>query len=120
MMDIEVRDWAIEKTYNLIQAPHCHADLQGKAKAWLDAIGKENEAEELKNYIAELEADVMDLDHVLELLEQEKVRKYFGEQYAMAAWGNAKRRKAAGEKWCACPACEAALLVLSRKEEMLK
>jgi hypothetical protein len=58
-MTVEVRDWAIEKTYNLTRAYHCHEDLQKRAQAWLDSIGKENEAEELNKYIAELEADVM-------------------------------------------------------------
>lgn len=39
--------------------------LRAAAQSWLDAVGTEREADETKEYIAELEADIMPIDNLI-------------------------------------------------------
>ena len=94
-----------EKTRELMAAPSCCAELKAAAQAWLDAAGTAKEQEETKKYIAELEADIMPVDGLIGFAESE------------AAHG--REIKAAGAKYCDCPACAAAEAILAKKDQML-
>ena len=58
-MKKEVLDYVIEKTHELMNAASCSSEAKAAAQSWLDAVGTEREADETKEYIAELEADIM-------------------------------------------------------------
>lgn len=120
-MTKEVRDFVIEKTKDLLAAHSCSAEAKAAAQAWLDAAGTDKEAEETAGYIEELEADIMPVDNLIAFAESEMGAKVFGgEETAKGVAEHGRQIKAAGGKYCDCPACAAVAAILEKKEEMLK
>lgn len=120
-MNKEVLNYVVKKTEELMAAPSCSREAREGAQRWLDAVGTEREAEETVRYIAELEADIVTVDGLIAFAESEMGEKVFGS--AEAAKGVAEHGraiKAAGAKYCDCPACAAVEAILQKKEEMLK
>ena len=118
-MNKEVLDYVVEKTHELIDAPTCSSEAREAAKAWLDALGTDAEAAETKKYIDELEADIMPIDTLISFAESEGGSQCFGADAAKNIAAHAKEIKAAGAKYCDCPACAAAEAILEKKESML-
>ena len=102
-MKKEVLDFVTEKTKELIDAPTCSQEAREAAKAWLDAVGTDKEQEETKKYIAELEEDIVTVDGLIAFAESEAGAGVFGEKAPEAA-AHGREIKAAGAKYCACPA----------------
>jgi len=119
-MNKEVQNYIVEKTHKLINSPSCCSEAKAAAQSWLDAIGTEREAAETKNYIAELEADIMPIDSLIGFAESAAGAKIFGAEAAKNMSAHAKEIKSAGAKYCDCPACAAAEEILQKKEAMLK
>lgn len=118
-MENQLMNYIVEKTHELIDAPSCCAEAKAMAHAWLDALGTEKEAEMTKNYIAELEEDIIPIDGLIAFAESPAGAGVFGDKApAIAAHG--KEIKAKGAKYCDCPACSAVAAILDKKEEMLK
>lgn len=120
IMEKEVLNFAVEKTNELIGAPSCSGEAKTAAQAWLAAVGTENEAEETKKYIAELEADIMPIDGLIGFADSDAGKNVFGEETAKNIAAHAKEIKAAGAKYCDCPACAAVEAILSKKDLLLK
>ena len=118
-MNAKVLDEVVKKTHELINAPTCSSEAKAAAQRWLDAIGSNCEKEETQKYIAELEADIMPIDGLIGFAESEHGRQVFGEKAAGIA-AHAKEIKAAGAKYCDCPACAAAEAILEKKDALLK
>lgn len=118
-MKKEVMDYVVEKTHELMAAPSCSKEAKDAAQAWLDAVGTEREAEETKKYIEELEADIMPVDNLIAFAESEMGVKVFGDA-AKGVAEHGKAIKAAGAKYCDCPACTAAVAILEKKAEMME
>ncbi len=118
-MKKEVLDFVAEKTKELIDAPTCSQEAREAAKAWLDAVGTDKEQEETKKYIAELEEDIVTVDGLIAFAESEAGAGVFGEKAPDVAV-HGREIKAAGAKYCDCPACAAVEAILSKKEEMLQ
>lgn len=118
-MTKEVLEYAVEKTKELIAAPTCSKETKDSAQAWLDAVGTEKEAEVTKQYIAELEADIMPIDNLIGFAGSEAGREYFGEETAGEIAAHAGEIKANGGKYCDCPACVAVAEILEKKSELL-
>ena len=93
-MKKEVLDYVVEQTHALMNAASCSREAKDAAQAWLDAVGTENEAEETKKYIAELEADIVTVDGLIGLAESEMGVKIFGAEKAkeVAAHGRLPER----------------------------
>ena len=119
-MGKEVLSYVVEKTHELIDAPTCNSETKAAAKAWLDAVGTENEAAETKKYIDELEADIMPIDGLIGFAESDAGSQVFGADKAKDVAAHAKEIKAAGAKFCDCPACAAVEAILNKKEDLLK
>lgn len=117
-MDREVLEYAVEKTRELMNAASCSGEAKAAAQAWLDCVGTDREAEETKKYIAELEADIVTVDGLISFAESEAGAGVFGEQKAADVAAHAREIKAAGAKYCDCPACAAAEAILEKKELM--
>ena len=117
-MTREVKDYVTEKTHELMETQTCSKEAKEAAQAWLDAVGTEGEAEETKKYIAELEADIMPLDNLIAFAESDMGAKVFGDNAGGVA-EHGRELKAAGKKYCDCPACAAVEAILAKKEEML-
>ena len=118
-MKKEVLDFVAEKTKELIDAPTCSQEAREAAKAWLDAVGTDKEQEETQKYIAELEQDIVTVDGLIAFAESEAGAGVFGEKAPEVA-AHGREIKAAGAKYCDCPACAAVEAILSKKEEMLQ
>src|SRR5699024_443395 len=102
-MNAEVKDYVVEKTHELMEAASCSKEAKEAAQAWLDALGTAAEAEETKKYIAELEEDIMPLEGLIAFAESDMGVKVFGDAAGGVA-EHARQIKAAGAKYCDCPA----------------
>lgn len=118
-MDKEVLSYVVEKTRELADAPTCSAETKAAALTWLDAVGTENEAAETKRYIAELEEDIMPIDNLITFAESEAGAQVFGADKALDVAAHAREIKAAGAKYCDCPACAAVEAILEKKDCLL-
>ena len=119
-MEQDIRIFAAEETRKLINSVTCSKEAKAAAQAWLDALGTEREAAETKIYIAELEADIMPIDRLISFAESEMGVKVFGAEKAPSVAAHAKEIKAAGAKYCDCPACAACEAILAKKNDLLK
>lgn len=119
-MNKEMLDYVTGKTRDLMNAPSCSKEAKTAAQAWLDAVGTAQEAEETIKYIAELEADIMPIDSLIGFAESEHGSQVFGAETAKNIAAHAKEVKAAGGKYCDCPACTAVAAILEKKDELLK
>lgn len=77
-MEKDILSFAVEKTHELIGAPTCSSETKAAAEAWLNAVGTEQEAEETKKYIDELEADIMPIDNLISFAGSEAGAALFG------------------------------------------
>ncbi|HIZ80306.1 MAG TPA: molecular chaperone Hsp90 [Candidatus Lachnoclostridium stercorigallinarum] len=118
-MKKEVLTFVTEKTRELMAASSCCGELKAAAQAWLDAAGTDQEAEATKAYIAELEADIMPVDGLIAFAESEGGAQVFGPEKSREVADHGKKIKAAGAKYCDCPACAAAEAILTEKDHML-
>ena len=109
-----------ELTADLLAAPSACKEIKEAAQNYLDADGKEGEAEAAKAYVAELEADIMPIDGLIAFAESDMGAKVFGADGVKNVLIHAKERKEAGEKYCDCPACAACEALLNKKDEILK
>lgn len=118
-MKKEVSVFVVEKTKELIAAPTCSSETKAAAEAWLAAVGTENEVEETKRYVAELEEDIMPIDTLIAFAESEAGAQIFGAD-APGVAAHAKEIKAAGGKYCDCPACKAVAEILEKKDLIME
>lgn len=118
-MQKEVLTYVIEKTKALMDAPTCSQETKAAAREWLDAVGTDREAEETRKYIDELEADIMPIDTLIAFAESETGSQVFGADKAKDVAAHAKEIKAAGAKYCDCPACAIVAEILDKKAEIL-
>lgn len=119
-MDKKVLDYVVEKTHALMDAPTCSKETKAAAESWLEAVGTDAEAAETQKYIAELEADIMPIDQLIHFAGSEQGKALFGEEKAAGIVVHSQEIKAAGAKYCDCPACQAVEAILEKKEDMLK
>ena len=66
-----------ELTADLLAAPSACKEIKEAAQNYLDAVGKEGEAEAAKAYVAELEADIMPIDGLIAFAESDMGAKVF-------------------------------------------
>lgn len=117
-MKDNVREYVTEKVKELMNAPSCCAEAKEACQNWLDAAGTEKEAEATERLIAEVEADIMPIDGLIGFAGSEMGAQVFGAEKAKEVLKHAEAIKAAGAKYCDCPACAACEAILEKKEEM--
>jgi len=118
-MTKELKDYLIEKTHDLINAPSCSKEAKDAAQKWLDAVGTENEKVQTKKYIEELEEDIMPIDGLIGFLSSEASIQLFGADTADKMLKHAKELKASNAQYCDCPACSAAAAILEKKSLLI-
>ena len=109
-----------ELTEDLLAAPSACKEIKDAAQNYLDAVGTKKEADTAKAFVAEMEADIMPIDGLISFAESDMGAKVFGADGVKNVLLHAKERKAAGEKYCDCPACAACEALLAKKDEILK
>ena len=113
------KDYVIEKVKEMMNAHSCCAEAKAAGQAWLNAIGTDKETEQAKNLIVELEEDLMPIDQLIAFADSEAGAQVFGKEMAANVAAHARDIKAAGAKYCDCPACAAVAAILGKKEELL-
>jgi len=116
-MEKEVRDYVIGKTRDLLNAPSCCAEAKEAANAWLNAVGTDGEETETKKYISELKEDILPIDALIAFTESDAGIRVFGAEKAGKYHAHGIELKAAGAKYCDCPACSAAEAILGKLEK---
>ena len=106
----------LAKVNELIAAPTCCAELKTVAQEYLAAVGTANEKVAGKKLVAELEEDVETIDELMEFLSSEMGAQIIGKEAATSMLVQAKKVKAAGGKYCFCPACTAGKAILDMKD----
>ena len=114
-----IRQSLADKTRQLL-AGHCADAVREAAQKWLDTMddGAAN-GPASKAYIAALEDSVNTIDETIEFLESNMAREMLGDAQAQMV-ADAKAHKAAGGKWCTCPACALGREILDQKEYLSK
>ena len=107
-----------EKVKAMLAASSCSAEAKAAGEKFLAALGTPAEAEEIKNFIAELEADVNSIDSFIALCGSDLGKQIFGDQAAAMAEAG-KDAKAKGVAYCLCDACTAGGAILDKKSELL-
>ncbi len=108
-----------EKVQAIVAAPSCCAELKAVGEEWLAAFGTDGEKAASKKLIAELEADVQTIDAVLGFFASKAGAEFFGAARAAELAQHAREVKAAGGKYCDCPACAPGWEVLDNKASLL-
>ena len=96
----------------MIAAASCCEDLRIAGRRWLDAMGTDDEPAAAKALQQEIREDIAPIEHVIEFFESPQAKQIFGAEQAKAMAEHAHAVKAAGGKWCDCPACTAGLKIL--------
>lgn len=109
-----------ELTQDLLQAPSAYKEVKEAAQNYLDAAGTEKEADAATAYVKELEADIMPIDGLISFAGSDMGAQVFGADGAKKILAHAEEIKAAGAKYCDCPACAACEALLNKKSEILK
>ena len=118
-MNQNVKDYVTEKVKDLMNAPSCCAEANAAALNWLDAVGTDQEAAKTRELIAEVEMDIMPIDGLIAFADSDAGAQVFGAETAKKVAAHAKEIKAAGGKYCDCPACAACAAILEKKDELL-
>lgn len=118
-MNQNVRDYVTEKVNELLNAPSCCAEAKTAAQNWLNAVGTDKEADASRSLIAELEMDIMPVDGLIAFAGSEAGVQVFGAEMAQKISAHGQELKAAGAKYCDCPACAASEAILKKKNELL-
>lgn len=109
----------IEMTKKMIVAPSCYEGLKKIGQEWLDAIGTDGEKAAAQKLIAEIEADITDIDELVAFAHSETPAQMFGVEGAKKFADHADELKASGAKFCDCLACSAGLEILKNKALIL-
>ena len=102
----------IRTVEQMIAAPSCCRELKEAGSKWLAAVGTAEEKAAGAALLAEVKEDVSTIEHAIEFYESELGTKIFGAEKAKALAAHSRQVKAAGGKWCDCPACAAGVKVM--------
>ena len=119
-MKQDVKEYVIQKLNEMTSIPYCCEEAKSAAADWMNALGTDKEAEQTEKLLAELEEDLLPIDNYIAFAGSEAgINVFGGEDGAKKEISRTKERKAAGAKYCDCPACAAALAVLDKREELI-
>ena len=113
-MDQNVLDQIVAKTRELMDAPTCSGETKEAAQKWLDAVGTGAQKAHTK-----AEADIMPIDNLIGFAGSEAGAAYFGAEKAAQIVEHAEQIKAAGARYCDCPACAIVAQILEKKDALL-
>ena len=105
----------IAKVKEVVAAGSCCAELKAAGQAWLDAVGTPKQKEAAEKLVRELKEDVQSLDATMDFLKSQAAVDFLGAETVARM---TEQGKAAGGKYCFCPACQGGVEVLAHKEEL--
>lgn len=105
------------KVQELVNAATVCPEAKAAGEAYLAAYGTPKQADAAKALIAELKEDVGSIDNAIAFGSSERGRQILGDN-AEGFVKAAKASKAAGGKYCVCPACKAGGEILDHAAEL--
>ena len=108
----------IAKVKEVVAAGSCCAELKAAGQAWLDAVGTPKQKEAAEKLVRELKEDVQSLDATMDFLKSQAAVDFLDAETVARMTEQGKKVKAAGGKYCFCPACQGGVEVLAHKEEL--
>lgn len=121
MIDQEVimsKEEVIAKIRELVAAPTICPEAKEAGEKYLAAVGTADEKAAARALIEELKEDVGTIDDCLGFYHSDVAPQIFGDALPGQIEA-AEKAKAAGEKYCICPACQAGGPVLDNAEVIL-
>lgn len=100
----------------LMEAPSCCAELKALCNEWLTAKCPNCRAEISKKLIAEMEADLTDIDGLIAFASSPRAAELIGAEAAANMVKAATKAKGEGEKYCICDACQLCAELLEHKD----
>ena len=116
MMEQGTRDYIVAKTKEMMAVDYCCEEARAAGEAFLKVAGTAEEDVQIKAYVAELKEDIVPIDDLIAFAKSEHAVQCCGEEGAKEMLAHAEERKAAGEKFCDCEACSAALAIIDKVE----
>ncbi len=107
-----------ETVQKIMEAPSCCPEAKAACQAYLDAAGTDQESAAARALVQELKEDVCSIDDCIAFLESDMGKEIYGDGQAAAVKG-AKESKAAGGKYCTCPACSNGAIILDNAADFL-
>lgn len=112
------KEEVIAKVKELVAAPTVCPEAKEAGEKYLKAVGTADEKESARALIQELKEDVGDIDSCIAFCKSDFGKQIYGDQVS-AQIEAAEKAKAAGERWCLCPACQAGGPVLDNADLIL-
>ncbi len=110
-MKQEVKEFAVEKAKEMMNAFSCSPEAKAAAESWLAALGTEAEQAETEKFLAELEADVLPVEACVAFTASEAGIQLFGAEKAKQMHAHSLELQKSGAVYCDCPACTAGGLI---------
>lgn len=104
--------YLIQKTLEMTSDESCCQEVKDAAQRWLSARGSGEEEARREEYLRTLGECVQPIEAVLAFSGSPEAEKLFGREFARSLHGHYLEARAAGAKYCDCPACSAALKIL--------
>lgn len=108
----------VETVKTMIADGSCCKELKDAGKAYLDAVNTDKEATAFAALVQEIKEDICTIDDAIAFFGTEDADKIFGAEEAKKILAAVKAQKAAGEKWCNCPACANGVKILKSVGEL--
>lgn len=109
----------IERVKKMGAARTCCPNLKRAVQNYLIALGKPGEGVAAENLIAEIEKDIMPIDELTAFARSARAIQILGKEAAKKLSAHVDKLHAAGAKFCDCPACVHAEVILQNKEILL-
>lgn len=109
----------IEKVQTMIHVPYCDESLKQVGAHYIDVVGTKEEKEVAKQFITELEEDILTVEELISLGESEAGIAAFGEEGAKGIADHGKQLQSLGKRYCDCEACTIAEELLENKDIIL-
>ena len=113
---VKTKQELIRKVNEVVAASSVCPELKEVGFKYLEGAETDKEPELREELFKELEEDVCTLDMVIPFFESEAGAKIFGKEQAEMMTKIAKEKKAAGGKYCICPACTAGGEILDSRD----
>lgn len=112
------KEEVIAKVKELVAAPTICDEAKEVGEKYLAAVGTADEKALAKALIEELKEDVGSIDSCIEFYKSDIGKQIYGDKVP-AQIEAAGKAKAAGERYCLCPACQAGGLILDNADAIL-
>jgi len=109
----------IEQVKKMGLARTCRPNLKRAVQKYLIALGKPGEELAAKNLISEIEESITPIDELVTFARSSKAIQILGKEDAKKLLAHVNELHASGAKYCDCPACKPAEVILQHKEILL-